>query len=116
MITIKTIAQVAHEANRSYCRTIGDYSQLPWNDAPEWQKESAMKGVGFVLSNPDSTPEDSHNSWLKEKRENGWKYGEVKDPEAKTHPCFVEYDQLPPEQRAKDYLFRNVVLSFKDFI
>lgn len=103
------IAYVCHEANRAYCETLGDYSQLPWDQAPQWQKDSAIKGVEFIASNPDSQPSDSHNSWLKEKEETGWKYGPVKDPDKKEHPCFVPYDQLPPEQRLKDNLFLSIV-------
>jgi hypothetical protein len=41
----------------------------------------------------------------------GWKYGPVKDPEKKEHPCFVPYDRLPTEQKAKDYIFGAVVKS-----
>jgi hypothetical protein len=33
----------------------------------------------------------------------------VKNPDAKEHPCFVPYDELPAEQRTKDYLFQAVV-------
>lgn len=54
-------------------------------------------------------PEASHLSWMKQKLEEGWVYGEVKDPEAKTHPCLVPFDQLPREQQAKDFIFRAVV-------
>lgn len=36
-------------------------------------------------------------------------YGEVKDGEAKTHPCLVPYEQLPPAQRLKDDLFAAIV-------
>ena len=72
---IELIAQICHEANRDYCDSIGDYSQLAWNDAPEWQKESAMNGVKFNLENPDSPPSANHDSWLDEKEKNGWKYG-----------------------------------------
>ena len=32
-------------ANRAYCQMIGDNSQSTWEDAPEWQKQSARKGV-----------------------------------------------------------------------
>ena len=27
----------------------------------------------------------------------------------KLHPCFIEFDKLPAEQRAKDYLFAAIV-------
>ncbi|MCI0565186.1 MAG: RyR domain-containing protein [Nitrososphaera sp.] len=103
------IAKVAHEVNRAYCQALGDTSQPAWEDAPDWQKSSAINGVVFHLTNQDAGPDHSHNEWLKEKQEAGWKYGPVKNPEAKEHPCFVPYEELPVEQKAKDYLFRGVV-------
>lgn len=112
-MTVEQIAKVAHEINRAYCQSVGDDSQPTWEDAPEWQKSSAVKGVEFHISNPDATPENSHKSWLKQKTEEGWKYGPIKNPETKEHPCFVAYSELPKEQKAKDYLFRQVVHSLK---
>lgn len=106
---IERTAMRAHEANRGYCLALGDTSQVPWEEAPDWQRQSAIKGVQFIIDNPDASPAESHVSWLKEKRRDGWKYGPVKDAEAKTHPCFVPYDELPIEQRAKDYIFGAVV-------
>lgn len=102
------IARTCHEANRAYCQSLGDDSQKSWDEAPEWQRESARNGVLFHL-NGDHGPEASHESWLAEKRAQGWKYGPVKDPESKEHPCFVPYSELPPEQKAKDYIFRAIV-------
>lgn len=109
LFTDEQIARVCHDANRAYCITQGDESQLPWPDAPDWQRESAINGVRFHRSNPSSTPADSHNNWLKEKIADGWVYGEVKDPNAKTHPCVVQYDQLPAFQRVKDHIFVAIV-------
>jgi hypothetical protein len=106
---IEKVACVAHEANRAYCLAIGDKSQMAWNDAPPWQQKSAISGVRFTILHPDAGPAASHESWLAEKRADGWQYGPVKDPAAKVHPCFVPYDQLPIEQRAKDYIFQAVV-------
>ena len=108
---IERAARIAHEVNRAYCHALGDTSHLPWDAAPEWQRESAMNGVKHILANPDTTPEQSHKSWLKEKVLGGWVYGEVKDLEALTHPCMVPYDQLPLEQRVKDHLFGAAVRS-----
>lgn len=114
--TFEDVAKICHETNRMYCRTISDYTQESWADAPDWQRESSIKGVKFVVENPDAGPSASHDSWLKEKKETGWKYGPVKNPELKEHPCFVSYDELPAEQKIKDKLFIAVVKSFEGFI
>ncbi len=110
------VAQIAHEINKAYCESIGDNSQPTWENAPEWQKSSAINGVQFHLDNPDAPPSASHESWLKQKTEEGWKYGPVKNPDTKEHPCFVPYDQLPPAQKSKDYLFKQIIHSLKPFI
>lgn len=110
-MTTEEIARVAHEVNRAYCASIGDTSQPPWERAPEWQKKSAVTGVLFHLQNPNTTPSDSHVSWATEKLADGWKYGPVKDPAKKEHPCLVPFNELPIEQRAKDHLFLAVVRS-----
>lgn len=105
---VEAAARAAHEANRAWCLLCGDASQLSWDDAPEWQRTSARNGVLNIVNNPDTTPEQSHESWLAEKEATGWKFGPVKDIEKKEHPCFVPYGQLPPEQRAKDHVFGTV--------
>lgn len=109
-------AQVAHEMNRAYCRSIGDSTQPSWEEAPQWQKDSAVVGVQFHLDTPEASPEASHISWLAQKRADGWKYGEVKDAEKKEHPCFLPYDQLPVTQRAKDYIFKQTIESLRAFL
>lgn len=111
---IEAIARTAHEANRAYCESLGDTSQLPWDQAPDWARKSAIEGVVFHIQNPDATPEDSHASWLEQKRRDGWRFGEVKDPLQKTHPCFRPYDELPLEQRTKDHLFVGIVKPLID--
>src|SRR4051812_24343113 len=109
MMTIEKIARVCHEANRVYCATLGDLSQPTWGDAPTWQINSAVSGVEFHLKNPDAGPAGSHENWLRDKQADGWKFGAVKDPAKKEHPCFVPYSELPPEQRAKDSIFVGIV-------
>ena len=107
-------ARAAHEMNRVYCEALGDNSQVPWDIAPDWQRTSALNGVDGVFQG--NGPGASHASWLKEKADTGWKFGPVKDPEKKEHPCFVPYDQLPREQQAKDYIFSAIVRALKPHV
>lgn len=106
---VHAAARAAHEANRLLCQAMGDNSQLPWEQAADWQKSSCIIGATLIKNNPSTSPRESHESWLRVKEADGWKYGPIKDVEKKEHPCFLPYDQLPPNQRLKDDLFGTVV-------
>lgn len=106
---ILSIARVAHDVNHAYCQAIGDTGSTSWEDAPNWQRDSVCRGVEMHLRDPAVTPEQSHQSWMDQKLREGWAFGEVKDGNAKTHPCLLPYDQLPHEQRLKDHIFRGIV-------
>lgn len=116
--TVTDIARVTFEANRAYCSSIGDDSFQKWEVAPEWQRETNIKGVRFHLATlregSQPAPSESHESWLEEKRRDGWRYGPVKRVDIKEHPCFVPYEELPAAQRLKDYLFGAVVKAYFD--
>jgi hypothetical protein len=109
---IEDAAEQAHEANRAYCILNGDLSQPRWGDASEWARTSAINGVKFVIDNWEATPRDLHNNWLQEKTADGWRWGPVKDPNIKEHPCFCAFEELPKEQQTKDYIFGAVVRGF----
>lgn len=111
IIVIAAIAAICHEANRAYCATIGDNTQKSWDDAEQWQRDSAVKGVQFTVDNPNAPASAQHDAWTADKVSQGWEYGLVKDASAKTHPCIVPYDMLPAQQRAKDSLFQGIVKS-----
>ena len=108
-MTDEQIAIVCYEANRALCETYGDTSQRPWTDTEAWQRESAIKGVAFVRANPKAGDWAQHYAWAADKFANGWTRGDVKNANAKTHPCLVPFNELPPEQQAKDRLFRAIV-------
>lgn len=106
---IETIARVCHEANRAWCEAHGDRSQKVWEDAEQWQRDSAIEGVQVALDGASARRQ--HEAWCEAKQRDGWVYGEVKDAERKTHPCLVPYDQLPVMQQIKDDLYGAVVRS-----
>jgi hypothetical protein len=113
---IEQVARVCHETLRAYCQTLGDNSLAPWDNAPEWQKESSRDGVRFQFAQAaagvDLSPSATHNRWLKQKRADGWKQGVAKDHDTREHPSFVAFDDLPLEEKRKDYLFAAVCKAF----
>lgn len=106
------IAKLCHEANRAICMASGDFSQKPWREADQWQRDSAINGVRFRKANPEATPEQQHEAWCQDKYAAGWVWGSVKNAEEKTHPCLLPYSQLPFEQRVKDHVFGAIVGAF----
>jgi RyR domain len=109
------IARICHQANKAYCESLGDRSQVDWEVAPEWQRQSAMTGVLFRVMNPHVGGYAScHDNWKKDKLDAGWVYGATKDTKLKTHPCIVDWNDLPPEQQFKDRLFCAIVDALYD--
>ena len=107
---IEAIARNCHEGNRVLQEYNGEDVNPPWDECDPELRESACIGVEHAIMG--STPEQLHASWCETKRAQGWVYGPVKDPAAKTHPCLVDYPLLPEEQRVKDRLFAALVDAF----
>lgn len=106
---VRETAEICHERNTAYCRSIGDDSQTSWDDAPDWQVDAAIEQVLFHVEHGEAAAALSHQNWMQQKLDDGWVYGEEKDAEAKTHPCLVPFDQLPEEQKLKDVIFGRTV-------
>ena len=43
-----------------------------------------------------------HDVWAENRIKQGWKYGEQRNDELKTHPCLVPYENLPDEEKEYD--------------
>lgn len=106
---VEATAKVAHEVNRGYCEALVEEVQPPWEEALEWQQESAMRWVIFYMNKPEAGPEESHYWWMNEKKQDGWVYGVEKSEENKTHPWLIPFEQLPKEQQAVHFMFKSVV-------
>ena len=52
METIERIAQVAYEADRAYCMSLGDNSHLPWNTTTEAKGNAAISKAEALLDPP----------------------------------------------------------------
>jgi len=98
---IEFIADIRHLAWCCYQMGAGqEYNK----DINTDQFNSLVNGVQFRLDNPDATPEQNHENWMKAKTAQGWKLGPVKDVEKKEHPDIIPYDELPDVEKMKDTL------------
>jgi len=43
-----------------------------------------------------------HDVWSETRIQQGWKYGEQRSDELKTHPCLVPYEELPDSEKEYD--------------
>ena len=93
------IAEIRHAAWVAYQIAVGQQYNIKINDD---QMESLLDGIEYMDANPDVTPEENHNNWMKMKVSQGWVYGEVKDFEKKTHPDLVPFNDLPIVEQRKD--------------
>lgn len=106
-MTNEEIARVARAAMRAYQQSIGDPVSPAWDDAPEWDRESALEGVRVAQSG--ATAADRHEAWRRRREAADWVPGPVKDEGARTHPNLVPYAELSLAQRRKDDLFGAIV-------
>lgn len=102
----KYIAQIAHEANRIYVGSLGDWSRPTWEEATEETRQGTIAGVEWVLTHPFVTAEEAHAKWKEHKRLSGWVHGPNLDSIVRTHE---NYTDLPAEERVKDELFLDIV-------
>lgn len=110
------ISRVAHEANRALCTAYYDLSQKSWDEASPDDRQSTYEAVLFRIRYPEAPVSHQHEQWMAQKIANGWTYGEVKDATKKTHPCLVPFEQLPPDQQAKDALFAAIVTTLSLYV
>lgn len=94
---VQQVAEVVHEANRAWDSARGVIPGPPWEQAAEWQRAAAMKGVRLALAG--APPSQLHEAWRAQKLAQGWTPGPVKDRQAKTDPMLVPYTQLSGEDQ-----------------
>lgn len=111
-VNIMTLARVIHENNRALQYFNGEEVGPEWLDAPQEQVAGVVKGIQMVSLG--GNPRSLHASWMKDKIDNGWVLGPVKDETKLTHPNLLPYDQLPKEQQLKDVIFYTTAKQFFD--
>ena len=85
-----------------------------WEKRDEVFKDQMTSYVEGLRGKTLPTPEEAHDSWWRKYEEMGWKFGEVRDTEKKTHPDMIPFNDLPKDEQDKDEIFLALVeFAFK---
>lgn len=110
------IAMISHDAIVSLEQYNDDTSKQHFNRAPAHYQEDTIKGVQFLLRNPNATPEDLHNNWLADKKAAEWTLGEKTDVRDKTHTRLIPFAELNDLQKQKLAAIVGIVKLFNGLV
>lgn len=112
-INVETVAQMCHVANVVYSNACTGLmmQQKSWDELGIGEKKGRIEAIRKISSGEIMAPRQNHDAWMKARRAEGWVYGVTKDEDNKTHPCLVDYDELPEEQRVKDDIFFSIIFG-----
>ena len=100
--TIDSIAQTVHAALSAWSVAHDQPAYPAWSEAEDWMRDSTRQSVREALADPEGSAGRQHDQWVKQKADAGWRYGETKDADRKTHPMMVEFAELPDFEQRKD--------------
>lgn len=69
---------------------------------PEPIDTSKVRLSDEIFELTEQLAENAHEVWARRRMEQGWRYGERRDDDKKTHPSLVPYKDLPEEEKEYD--------------
>ena len=111
MMQPEAIARVCYETLRAIDEAAGIEPVVAWNQASRSARDTYIGGVHAALANRHLSAQDLHAVWMDDKLKAGWTYGPRADAEQKTHPALLPFDEMPPHQRTKDFVFVALVTA-----
>lgn len=102
------IARIAHEVIRALQDAYGQEVSPPWEEHDEEFRKAAADHISRLRAE-GADARQAHEKWAAMRIAEGWTYGPVKDPVAKTSPWLVDFEEIPAYERAKDYVFQYLI-------
>lgn len=102
------VAEVCHEAHRTWQRVLGQSPNRPWATITERMRHDTVTSVWNILHDTFEGPEEMHDTWISEMLRDGWKFDQRKSVSRKKHPCLLPWSELEPEERLKGQMFWNI--------
>ena len=110
--SLSKVARIIHSLVREYNFLVygENYpNSAKWKDLSEEFTISLKNAIINESNRPSISNQLSHSRWMRDRKNQGWKYSEVLDREKKLHPNLVPYKDLPNSEKFKDFLFKNLV-------
>ena len=112
--TLLDIAQECHAKNNELMMMNGEEQRGSWETLDRHTKFITLKSVIKALENPNLTAKEMHDEWMNNKIEDGWKFGDVKDAELKTHPLIIDFELMNDIDKMKDQNFIDVCNKYRE--
>jgi len=108
---VEQIARVCYAAATTWDESHGADPAPAWEDADEATVQSLTKRINVTLADPRGGDGTYHNTWVAEMRENGWCAGSDYDAKRKIDPQMVQFHMLTPFQKARERMFRSIIIA-----
>lgn len=79
-----------------------DNAMVPKNYMPQPLDTSEIELSPELKELTEKLAQNVHEVWALSRIQEGWRYGEKRDSQAKTTPCLVPYEDLPEIEKAYD--------------
>jgi len=107
-LSVAQTARAFHQTLQSLRGSWGTGELDDWEDTSEHNREMGCKFIREVMKNPQITAEAHHDKWVAEMAMRGYRNGDVRDHNAKTHPFMVPWEDLEHEDRVEAMLMVNM--------
>ena len=89
------------------------------DETAELTADNCLKAYELYIHdevNRDLYQEIEHRRWLRFHKMNNWEYSTTRDNLSRKHPDLLPYDELPPEEQAKNSYSWEMLLPFSKMI
>lgn len=113
------LSEIDKENNRAAARRIPQILALAGlgitdeNQSSSTAEPSAAEIRAHLELHVERLSEAEHKDWMKQRLDNGWRYGKSRDDAQKVHPMIAPYAGLPEKEKDKD---RSSVRHFPEMV
>jgi hypothetical protein len=102
------LAEEDKEDNRAAARRMQEILSLVGlciikkDDTAQLEKDHEINIMNHLEYHIELLAEAEHNSWMKQRLNADWEYGEIRDDEKRIHPDLIPYHKLANKEKEKD--------------